>query len=46
MKKWLLVALILLLVSGCSFSKVWKWIDEMDWEPDDKTIKVIQILIR
>jgi uncharacterized protein YcfL len=46
MKKWLLVALTLLLVSGCSWSKVWKWIDEMDWERDDQTVRIVDIFIR
>ncbi len=37
MKKWLLVALTLAMLSGCSWNKVWKWIDEMEWERDDQT---------
>ncbi|MDQ7782387.1 MAG: hypothetical protein RDU20_05900 [Desulfomonilaceae bacterium] len=46
MKKWLLIALTLLLMSGCSLTKMWRWIDEMDWERDDQTIRVMRILIR
>jgi uncharacterized protein YcfL len=46
MKKWLLVALTLLLLSGCSLTKFWKWVDEMEWERDDQTIKVIRIFTR
>lgn len=46
MKKWLLVTLAVLLISGCSLSKFWKWVDEMEWEREDQTIKVMRILIR
>lgn len=46
MKKWLILALALLLLSGCSFKQVWKWFDQMDWEPDDKTIRVVDFFIR
>ena len=46
MKKWLLVALAALLIAGCSLSKFWKWVDEMDWERDDQTIRVIRIFVR
>lgn len=44
MKKWLAVALLLLFLSGCSFSKVWKWMDEMDWEREDETVKIVRFL--
>jgi uncharacterized lipoprotein len=46
MKKLLLLALAVLLLSGCSTSKVWKWIDGMDWERDDQTIRVVDFFIR
>jgi hypothetical protein len=46
MKKWLIVLLTLLMLSGCSFNKVWKWIDEMDWERDDQTVHVVDFLMR
>jgi hypothetical protein len=46
MRKLLLVGLIALLISGCSFKQVWKWIDQTDWERDDKTITFMDFLIR
>jgi hypothetical protein len=46
MKKLLLVALAFLFLSGCSFSQVWKWIDEMDWERDDQTIRIVDFFVR
>jgi len=46
MKKWLLVVIALLMLSGCSWSKVWKWIDEMEWERDDQTVRIVDFLIR
>ena len=44
MKKWLILALALILISGCSFKKVWKWIDEMEWERDDQTVRIVDFL--
>jgi hypothetical protein len=46
MKKCFLVAIAFLLLSGCSWSKAWKWIDEMDWERDDQTVRIVDFLIR
>ena len=46
MKKWLLVALTLVMLSGCSWNQVWKWIDEMEWERDDQTVRMIDIFMR
>ncbi|HMK34367.1 MAG TPA: lipoprotein [Desulfomonilaceae bacterium] len=46
MKKWLAVLLTILMLSGCSFSKVWKWIDEMDWERDDQTVRIVDFFMR
>jgi hypothetical protein len=46
MKKWLLTALILLFLSGCSFDRVWKWIDEMDFERDDQTINIVRFIVK
>jgi hypothetical protein len=44
MKKWLILALALVMISGCSTKKVWKWIDEMEWERDDQTIQIMDFL--
>ena len=46
MKKWLPVAIALLMLSGCSWNKVWKWIDQMEWERDDQTVRIVNFLIR
>ncbi|MGO9566530.1 MAG: lipoprotein [Desulfomonilaceae bacterium] len=46
MKKWLLIALILVILSGCSWNQVWKWIDEMDYERDDQTVRIVDIFIK
>jgi len=46
MKKWLLVALIVLFLSGCAFDSVWKWIDEMDFERDDQTISIMHFTVK
>lgn len=46
MRKLLLVALTVLLLSGCSFHNVWKWLDQADWERDDQTIRVVDFLLR
>ncbi|MBI5572453.1 MAG: membrane lipoprotein lipid attachment site-containing protein [Desulfomonile tiedjei] len=46
MKKLLLAALVMFLLSGCSINKIWKWVDEMEWERDDQTIRIVDFLIR
>jgi hypothetical protein len=46
MKKLLLVALAVLFLSGCSVSQAWKWIDEMDWEREDQTIRIVDFFVR
>ncbi len=46
MKKLLIVAITLLALSGCSFSTLRKWFDSMDWEREDQTIKIIDILVK
>ncbi|MFH1114148.1 MAG: hypothetical protein V1792_09530 [Pseudomonadota bacterium] len=45
-KKWILIALAVLMFSGCSLNKMWRWIDEMDWEREDQTIRIMRYLIR
>ena len=46
MKRWMAFAFLVLFLSGCSFSKVWKFIDEMEYERDDQTICVVRFLIK
>jgi uncharacterized lipoprotein YajG len=46
MKKWLLIALALVMLSGCAMNKVWKWIDDMDYERDDQTVRIVDIFIK
>ena len=45
-KKWMLVIALFLLLSGCSWTKVMKWFDEMEVERNDQTIRIIDLLIR
>ena len=45
-KKWMLVIVLFLLLSGCSWTKVMKWFDDMELERDDQTIRIIDILVR
>jgi len=46
MKKWLVIALALLFLSGCSLHKAWKWFDEMEWEKEDETCRVVDFFFR
>ncbi|MGC8602672.1 MAG: hypothetical protein ACP5VS_03165 [Desulfomonilaceae bacterium] len=46
MKKWLLVIVVTFLVASCSFERAVKWIEDIDWERDDQTIKMSHILLR
>ena len=46
MRKLILIALVTLFLSGCSLSRAWKWFDEMEWERDDQTVKIIELFIR
>jgi len=46
MRKWLLLLIAILLLSGCSFRQAWKWLDNMDWERDDQTIRIVHFLVR
>jgi uncharacterized protein YcfL len=40
MKKWILVMLACLILSGCSIKEIRKWFDEMEWERDDQTVSI------
>jgi len=44
MKRWFLAALILLALGGCSWQKVIKWFQDAEWERDDRTIRIIEII--
>jgi hypothetical protein len=46
MKKLVILVLATVFLSGCSLSKAWKWFDEMDWERDDQTVRIIELFIR
>lgn len=46
MRKWLIVVVACVLISGCSFNRAWKWIENMDWERDDQTIRIVDIICR
>jgi hypothetical protein len=46
MKKWLLIGLTLVILSGCSWNKVWKWFDELEFERDDQTVRIVDIFTK
>lgn len=46
MRKWLLLLIAILLLSGCSFRQVWKWWDNLEWERDDQTIRIVDLFIK
>lgn len=46
MKKLLVVALATLILSGCSLNKIKKWIDEMEYEREDETVRIVDIFWR
>jgi hypothetical protein len=46
MKKWIVIGLLLLMISGCSWQKVYKWINEMEFEREDETIRSFIPFIR
>lgn len=46
MKKWLVLVLLAVLVSGCSWQKIKKFIDEAEWERSDRTIQVVDVIFR
>lgn len=46
MKKWIAIVLVLMSLSGCSWQKTMKWLDELNWERDDETIRIVDIFLR
>lgn len=46
MKKWLLILVALIIIPGCSFTNLWKWMDKMDWERDDQTVRVVDFFVK
>jgi hypothetical protein len=46
MRRWLVVALIALILSGCSWDKFTKWLDQYEWERPDKTIHIVDFLLK
>lgn len=38
--------LVALFLSSCSWNKVMKWFDDMDWERDDQTIRIVDFFLR
>ena len=44
MRKLIVVLLIVSMLSGCSWKKVMKWIDEIKWERDDEIVHIIDVL--
>jgi len=46
MKKWVVLVLLAVLISGCSWQKVKKWFEEADWERSDRTIHMVDTILR
>jgi uncharacterized protein YcfL len=46
MKRWLLVMMALFLLTGCSASKLWKWLDKQEWEREDQTVRIVDFILR
>ncbi|MCL5124865.1 MAG: hypothetical protein M1511_10285 [Deltaproteobacteria bacterium] len=46
MQKWLLIIVATFLIMGCSFERAVKWIENIDWERDDQTIKIVHIFFK
>ena len=46
MKKWLLIIVATFLIASCSFERAVKWIQDMDWERDDQTIRIVNIFVK
>jgi hypothetical protein len=45
-KKWIVTGLVLLILGGCSWKSVRDWMDKVEWERSDETIRIIDIFIR
>ncbi|MFA6224319.1 MAG: hypothetical protein WC647_18620 [Desulfomonilaceae bacterium] len=46
MKKWFLILIATFLIASCSFNRAWKWIEDVDWERDDQTIRIVDIFFK
>ena len=46
MKKWVVLVLFTVLISGCSWQKVKKFFEEAEWERSDRTIRVVDMILR
>lgn len=46
MRRLVLLGLVVLLISGCSFKQMWKWIEDAEWEREDKTITIVDFSVR
>ncbi len=46
MKKFAAICLLALLLGGCSAKKIWDWMDKMDWERDDQTVKMLDMVVK
>jgi uncharacterized lipoprotein len=45
MKKWTVLILFLLILSGCSWKNFMKWFDKMEWERDDQTVRIVDLFL-
>lgn len=46
MKKWLIIALCTLLLTGCSWNKILRWFENLEFEREDQTVRIVDIFFR
>ena len=48
-RKWMAVVLVMVVIlaaSGCSFHKVRKWFEKLEWEKDDETVRIVDLFVK
>jgi len=45
MKKWIAIIFVLMFLSGCSWQKAMKWFDDLQWERENETIRIVNIFL-
>jgi hypothetical protein len=46
MKKLLFLALVIVILPGCSWKTIGKWLDKMEWEKENETIRIVDFLVK